>query len=87
MAVIYTIKDISAFTGDTANVANITIYLQNNGNTQFSTSQQKEVTGLLKKGVFKIIKLYNILKGTRLFNSWFINEIKNKGTDKAFKKS
>jgi hypothetical protein len=28
-----------------------------------------------------------MLKGVRLFNLWFINEIKNKGTNKAFKKS
>ena len=27
-----------------------------------------------------------MLKGVRLFNLWFINKIKNKGTDKAFKK-
>ena len=32
-------------------------------------------------------KLYNILKGVKLFNLQFINKIKNKGTDKAFKKS
>jgi len=28
-----------------------------------------------------------MLKGVRLFNLRFINEIKNKGTDKVFKKS
>ena len=71
---------------DIANIANTTIYLQNDGNTQFSASRQKEVIGLLKKGVFKIIKLHNIPKGVRLFNLWFINKIKNKGTNKAFKK-
>jgi hypothetical protein len=27
-----------------------------------------------------------MLKGVRLFNSQFINKIKNKGTNKAFKK-
>ena len=72
---------------DTADIVNTTIYLQNNGNTQFYILWQKEVIGLLKKGVFKIIKLYNILKGVKLFNLQFINKIKNKGTDKAFKKS
>ena len=54
---------------DTADIANTTTYLQNNGNTQFSALRQKKVTGLLKKGVFKIIKLHDILKGVRLFNS------------------
>ena len=72
---------------DTVDIANTTIYLQNDGNTQFSALRQKEVIGLLKKGVFKIIKLYDMLKEVRLFNLWFINEIKNKGTNKAFKKS
>ncbi len=71
---------------NTTDIANTTIYLQNNSNTQFSTLQQKEVIGLLKKGIFKIIKLYNILKRVRLFNLQFINKVKNKGTNKAFKK-
>ena len=82
------IADIAIYLQDdnTADIANTTIYLQNDGNTQFSALRQKEVIGLLEKGVFKIIKLYNMLKGVRLFNLWFINKIKNKGTDKAFKK-
>jgi len=67
-------------------MANTTSYLQNDGNTQFSALRQKEVTGLLKKGVFKIIKLHDMPKGVRLFNSRFVDEIKNKGTDKAFEK-
>ena len=71
---------------NTIDMANTTIYLQNNSNTQFSTLQQKEVIGLLKKGIFKIIKLYNILKRVRFFNLQFINKVKNKGTNKAFKK-
>ena len=81
--------DIAIYLQDdnTADIANTTIYLQNDGNTQFSALRQKEVIGLLKKGVFKIIKLYDMLKGVRLFNLWFVNKIKNKGTNKAFKKS
>ena len=80
--------DIAIYLQDnnTADMADTTTYLQNNGNTQFSASRQKEVIGLLKKGIFKIIKLYNIPKGVRLFNSQFVNKIKNKGTNKAFKK-
>ena len=84
IAVMDTMTDIGTFTGNIANMADITIYLQDNdttdmadtttylqndGNTQFSASRQKEVTGLFKKGVFKIIKLYNMPKGVRLFNS------------------
>ena len=40
-------------------IADIIIYLQDN-TTQFSTSHQKELTSLLKKRVFEIIKLTNI---------------------------
>jgi hypothetical protein len=37
--------------------------------------------------VFKIINMADIPKGARIFNSQFVDEIKNKGTDKAFEKS
>ena len=67
-------------------IADITIYLQD-GATQFSASRQKELTGLLEKGVFEITKLANVPQGVRLFNSRFVDEIKNPGTDKAFEKS
>jgi hypothetical protein len=53
----------------------------------FVESQHKEINGLLEKGVFEIINMADIPKGTRIFNFWFIDKIKNKGTDKAFEKS
>jgi hypothetical protein len=53
----------------------------------FAESQRKEINGLLKKGIFKIINMADIPKGAWIFTSQFINEIKNKGTDKAFEKS
>ena len=31
--------------------------------------------------------MVDVLEGVRIFNSQFIDEIKNAGTDKAFKKS
>ena len=40
-----------------------------------------------KKSVFKFINIANILKGVRIFNSEFVDKIKNIGTDKAFEKS
>jgi hypothetical protein len=61
---------------------NITIFLQNDA--QFQASRQLEVLGLLEKGVFKVAS--NVLKGIRIFNSRFINKVKNKGTKKAFMK-
>jgi hypothetical protein len=66
-------------------MADVTIYLQND--TQFSASRQKEITGLLEKGVFKITKLMDVPQGVRLFNSRFVDEVKNAGTSKAFEKS
>jgi hypothetical protein len=66
-------------------MADVTIYLQND--TQFSASRQKEITGLLEKGVFKITKLTDVPQGVRLFNSRFVDEVKNAGTSKAFEKS
>ena len=53
----------------------------------FTESRRKEINGLLKKGVFKFTNTADIPKGVRIFNSQFINEIKNARTDKAFKKS
>jgi hypothetical protein len=61
-------------------------YLQDDA-TQFSASRQKELAGLLEKGVFEITKLADVPQGVRLFNSRFVDEIKNLGTDKAFEKS
>ena len=68
-------------------LADITIYLQSDDQHQFAASRQKEITGLLKKGVFQIVRRDDIPKGIRLFNSRFVDEVKHKGTDQAFKKS
>ena len=46
-------------------MADITIYLQEDVLvSQFCTSCQKELTSLLKKGIFKIVKLKDVLEGT-----------------------
>ena len=54
---------------------------------QFTALHHKEITGLLEKGVFEIIKLENVPPSTCLFNSWFVDEVKHKGTTQAFEKS
>ncbi|PMD49715.1 uncharacterized protein K444DRAFT_548428, partial [Hyaloscypha bicolor E] len=43
----------------------------------YKNSCQVEITGLLEKGIFEIY----------IFNSRFINKIKNKGIEREFKKS
>lgn len=63
----------------------ITVFLQGDG--QFTTSRQSEVAGLLEKGVFEVIDAETIPKGVRIFNSRFVDEVKNQGTDQAFEKS
>src|SRR5271155_1799902 len=71
-----------------ADTADISVYLQENAPlSQFRTSRQKELTGLLEKGVFEVVKLADVPDGIRLFNSRFVDEIKNPGTDLAFEKS
>jgi hypothetical protein len=52
---------------------------------QFARSRQLEVLGLLGKGVFEVAN--DVPKGVRIFNSKFVDEVKNKGTKKAFTKS
>ena len=79
------------------NTADVLIFINNNlikPNTiiseytlpLFTESWRKKINGLLKKGVFKFINIADILEEVRIFNSQFINKIKNAGTDKTFKK-
>jgi hypothetical protein len=53
----------------------------------FEGSRIKEVKGLVDKGVFDVVKTSEIPQGTRIFNARFVDEVKNKGTDKEFNKS
>jgi hypothetical protein len=62
----------------------VTVFLQD---TQYEASRQTEVVGLLEKGVFEVIPKSNVPKGVRIFNSRFVDEIKNKGTEKELMKS
>lgn len=76
-------------------MADISIFIQSHdsNNPTFerispsTESRRKEVNSLLEKGVFEMVNLADIPKGIRIFNSRFIDEIKNAGTDKAFDKS
>lgn len=53
----------------------------------YNLSRQKEIPGLLEKGVFQVVNSKDGPVGIRVFNSRFVDEIKNAGTDKAFEKS
>jgi hypothetical protein len=63
----------------------LTAFLQDE--LPFAASRQLEVVGLIEKDVFQAVDRNSIPKGTRIFNSRFVDEVKNKGTDKAFEKS
>lgn len=54
---------------------------------QYAASRQKKVTGLIEKGVFQVVDLKEIPPDIRIFKLRFVDEIKNQGTNKAFKKS
>ena len=60
--------------------------LDGSKSAQFVESRQKEVLGLIKKGVFQIVDYSKIPTGARIFNSLFLDEIKNQGTEKAYEK-
>lgn len=66
------------------------IFINKNANilsTQYTASRQKEITGLLEKGVLKVVTTEDIPSNTQIFNSYFVDEMKNSGTDKAYEKS
>lgn len=53
----------------------------------YEESRQKELNGLLDRGVFQVRNRSEVPPGTRIFGSRFVDEIKFKGTEKAFEKS
>ena len=61
--------------------ADITVFMQ------YDDSRRSEITGLLEKGVFEVVDAASIPPGTRIFNSRFVDQVKNEGTDRAFEKS
>ena len=55
--------------------------------SQFIASRQKKVVELLEKDVFKLVNLEDVSDDARVFNSRFVDEIKNSEIDKTFEKS
>ena len=76
---------------------NISIFLQNDQllmqhmqdstSDSFVKSRKKEINGLFEKSCFEIISASDVSHGTRIFNSRFVNEIKNIETIDAYEKS
>jgi hypothetical protein len=57
------------------------------GNGQFDESRRKEVAGLLERGVFEAINQEDIPLEARIYGFRFVDDVKSKGTDKAYEKS
>lgn len=53
----------------------------------YTLLRQKKISELLEKGVFQIVTAKNVPFRIGVFNSQFIDETKNSGTNQAFKKS
>ena len=53
----------------------------------YTTFRQKEISGLLKKIIFKFVNHAEIFFNARIFNVRFVNEIKNADIEKTFEKS
>jgi hypothetical protein len=64
--------------------ADVTIHITT---PSFIDSRTKEINGLLEKGVFRVVDITDVPQGKRIFNSRFVDTIKNEGTDQAFEKS
>ena len=55
--------------------------------TQYIASRQKKITGLLEKCVLKVVTSKDFPSNARIFNSRFVDEEKNAGTDTVYEKS
>jgi hypothetical protein len=63
------------------------LFTTSTSSDEWKASRLKEVKGLCDKGVFRSCKKEDIPEGTRIFKCRFVDEIKNKGTSKEFRKS
>jgi hypothetical protein len=74
------------------NFADIIVFLQDDEEISststftFADSRRKEINDLLKRQVFEIITISEVLKNVRIFNFRFVDEIKHSDTSQAYKK-
>jgi hypothetical protein len=78
------------------NFADITVFLQDEDDSSlisaltpiltFAESRRKEINDLLKRQVFEIITISEVLKNVRIFNSRFVDEIKHSDIPQAYEK-
>ncbi len=58
-----------------------------NIDSSFIAFRQKEIADLLEKEIFLSVNKKNVSANIRIFNSRFVDAVKNSGTEKAFEKS
>jgi hypothetical protein len=54
--------------------------------SSFTAFRQKEIADLLEKSVFSSVNKKDVSSHIRIFNSRFVDEVKNSDTEKAFEK-
>ncbi len=77
------------------NFADITVFLQDEIDSSFvftltstfAESRRKEINDLLKRQIFEIITISEVLKNVRIFNFRFVDEIKHSNISQAYEKS
>jgi hypothetical protein len=75
------------------NFADITVFLQDDEEisstftSTFVESRRKKINDLLKRQVFEIITISEVLKNVRIFNSRFVDEIKHSDISQTYEKS
>ncbi len=62
-------------------------FINKHADARLSTSGQKEIQGLLKKDIFKIVTHEEVPSRTQVFNFSLIHNIKTSYTDKAYEKN
>jgi hypothetical protein len=78
----------SRYRDDIAHLQQIArLFLQIASDNQFDESRHREVTRLLERDIFIAVNQEDIPPEAHIYSFRFINKVKNKGTDKAFKKS
>lgn len=54
---------------------------------QYTAFRKKEIAEQIEKNVIKIVIIKNISSNVQIFNSRFVDEVKNISTNKAYEKS
>jgi hypothetical protein len=67
-----------------ASIANVIFNI--NIDSSFTAFKQKEIVDLLEKEMFLSVNKKDVSANIRIFNSRFVDEVKNSGTEKAFEK-